>query len=76
MPTCFAYARVSTRTQSQYGVSLTEQRSAIEAYASARGLVIRRWFEESETAFRLCRTARRFYTEHTFVLAARKHPKC
>jgi DNA invertase Pin-like site-specific DNA recombinase len=50
MGKCFAYARVSTPRQGEKGVSLPEQRDAIERYARARGLDITRWFEERETA--------------------------
>jgi site-specific DNA recombinase len=46
----FAYARVSTPRQGEKGVSLQEQRSAIERYAEQRNLQIVRWFEERETA--------------------------
>src|SRR5271166_3156161 len=46
----FAYARVSTPRQGDKGVSLHEQKSAIERYAEQRGLGIVRWFEERETA--------------------------
>ncbi len=45
----FAYVRVSTTKQGQ-GVSLQEQRAAIERYAEKEHLVIGRWFEEQETA--------------------------
>jgi DNA invertase Pin-like site-specific DNA recombinase len=49
MTSCFAYLRVSTVRQGE-GVSLQEQRSAIEDCAQKRGLVISEWFEEKETA--------------------------
>lgn len=45
----FAYARVSTPRQGK-GVSLPEQKAAIERYAEQHGLEIVRWFEEQETA--------------------------
>ncbi len=45
----FAYTRVSTAKQG-LGVSLAEQRAAIESYAERNGLRIVRWFEEKETA--------------------------
>lgn len=45
-----AYIRVSTPKQGQLGVSLQEQRAAIERYAEREGLAIVRWFEERETA--------------------------
>jgi site-specific DNA recombinase len=50
MGKCFAYARVSTPRQGEKGVSLPEQKEAIERYARARGLEITRWFEERESA--------------------------
>src|SRR5438876_7179427 len=46
----FAYARVSTPRQGEKGVSLPEQKEAIEKYARAHGLEITRWFEERESA--------------------------
>src|SRR5215469_7474337 len=46
----FAYARVSTPRQGEKGVSLQEQKSAIDRYAEQHGLEIVRWFEERETA--------------------------
>lgn len=46
----FAYIRVSTQKQGQLGVSLQEQRAAIERYAQRQKLTIARWFEERETA--------------------------
>ncbi len=45
----FAYIRVSTAKQGE-GVSLIEQRAAIEQYASLHNLSIAAWFEETETA--------------------------
>jgi site-specific DNA recombinase len=53
----FAYARVSTPRQGEKGVSLPEQRSAIERYASVRGFEITRWFEERDTASKQGRLA-------------------
>jgi len=50
MNTCFAYIRVSTAKQGSQGVSLQEQRSAIEAYAARNAIDIVEWFEEQETA--------------------------
>src|SRR2546425_574173 len=50
MGTYFAYARVSTPRQGERGVSLQEQRTAIERYAAVHGLEITRWFEERESA--------------------------
>lgn len=49
MQTYIAYTRVST-TRQVLGVSLAEQRSAIERYATARNLHISQWFEEVRTA--------------------------
>jgi site-specific DNA recombinase len=46
----FAYARVSTPRQGEKGVSLHEQRSAIERYAEQHRLEISRWFEERDSA--------------------------
>jgi site-specific DNA recombinase len=46
----YAYIRVSTVRQGERGSSLTEQRSAIETYATRSGLAIVEWFEEMETA--------------------------
>src|SRR4051794_34816061 len=44
--------RVSTTRQGEEGVSLQEQRRAIERYAAAAGFTICRWFEECRTAAR------------------------
>ena len=49
MTRCFGYVRVSTARQGE-GVSLAEQRDAIERYAHCHDLEIREWFEEKETA--------------------------
>src|SRR4051812_33165542 len=46
----FGYVRVSTAKQGEKGVSLEEQRQAIERYSQRYGLGISRWFEERETA--------------------------
>lgn len=46
----YAYIRVSTVKQGEHGVSLQEQRSAIERYAADKGLVIGEWFEEHVSA--------------------------
>src|SRR5579862_2982193 len=46
----FAYARVSTPRQGERGVSLPEQKEAIERFARQHGLEITRWFEERESA--------------------------
>ena len=45
-----AYTRVSTVKQSERGVSLEEQRAAIEHYARRHGLEIVDWYEETVTA--------------------------
>jgi site-specific DNA recombinase len=50
MSAYFAYARVSTPRQGEKGVSLSEQKEAIERYAKVHGLEITRWFEERESA--------------------------
>ena len=46
----FAYIRVSTAKQGEHGVSLQEQRAAIERHATQHQLQIVQWFEERETA--------------------------
>src|SRR5574337_326049 len=50
MKNYFGYIRVSTAKQGEKGVSLQEQRGAIESYATRNSLVIIDWFEERETA--------------------------
>ncbi len=50
MNNLFGYIRVSTVKQGEHGVSLVEQRAAIERYAQANQVVISHWFEEQETA--------------------------
>jgi len=52
-----AYARVSTPRQGEKGVSLPEQKEAIERYARVHGLEITRWFEERESAAQTGRPA-------------------
>lgn len=52
----FAYIRVSTLRQGLKGVSLAEQRAAIERFAERERLEIREWFEERETAAKRGRT--------------------
>ena len=49
MTSVFGYVRVSTAKQGK-GVSLTEQREAIEKHADRHGLTVTAWFEEKETA--------------------------
>jgi site-specific DNA recombinase len=46
----YGYVRVSTAKQGERGVSLQEQRDAIERHAARNNLTIARWFEERETA--------------------------
>src|SRR5215831_17324358 len=46
----YGYVRVSTAKQGEKGVSLQEQREAIECYSQRNGLKISEWFEERETA--------------------------
>ena len=48
----YGYIRVSTTKQGEQGVSLDQQRAAIEAYAQGHGFELIRWFEEQETAAR------------------------
>jgi site-specific DNA recombinase len=57
MGTYFAYARVSTPRQGEKGVSLQEQKAAIERYAAIHQLEIARWFEERESAAHTGRAA-------------------
>jgi site-specific DNA recombinase len=50
MSHCYGYIRVSTVKQGERGVSLQEQRAAIEAYAQRNHIDIVEWFEERITA--------------------------
>jgi site-specific DNA recombinase len=50
MKSFFGYIRVSTQKQGQIGVSLQEQRTAIERYARQNDLTLSQWFEERATA--------------------------
>src|SRR5689334_5766200 len=50
MQNVFAYVRVSTTRQGQEGVSLPEQRRAIEQFAQRKQLRITQWFDERESA--------------------------
>lgn len=54
MKTYLAYIRVSTARQGERGVSLQEQKDAIERYASRNTLTVSRWFEERERASSKC----------------------
>lgn len=56
MRSYYAYIRVSTVKQGQSGVSLQEQRNAIERYAEREQLTISEWYEEQETAAKHGRT--------------------
>lgn len=58
--TYFGYIRVSTVKQGVHGVSLQEQKSAIEAYAARSGHQVVAWFEEQETA---AKQGRRIFTQ-------------
>jgi len=49
MKPCFGYTRVSTVKQGD-GVSLQEQKDAIQAFAARNDLTVVQWFEEKETA--------------------------
>jgi DNA invertase Pin-like site-specific DNA recombinase len=51
----YAYTRVSTVRQGEHGVSLQEQKDAIERYAARRDLQIDSWFTEKETAAKIGR---------------------
>src|SRR5580704_14649336 len=46
----FGYIRVSTTKQGEHGVSLQQQREAIERYAQRNNCEVIQWFEEQETA--------------------------
>ncbi len=46
----FAYVRVSTARQGEKGVSLEQQRAAIESHAERNSLTIVEWYEERRTA--------------------------
>jgi site-specific DNA recombinase len=50
MKNYFGYIRVSTAKQGEHGVSLQEQRDAIDRYCQRNALEIIEWFEERETA--------------------------
>jgi len=65
----FAYIRVSTARQGEQGVSLQQQREAIQRHAQRSGLEICRWFEEQETA---AKQGRPLFNEMIKLLKARK----
>jgi DNA invertase Pin-like site-specific DNA recombinase len=67
--TYFAYIRVSTVKQGERGSSLTEQKSAIEAYANRNALSVVGWFEEMETA---AKQGRRLFSQMMTQLRAGK----
>src|SRR5580700_8386370 len=50
MKKLFGYIRVSTARQGERGVSLQEQRDAIERYTQRNDIEVCRWFEERITA--------------------------
>lgn len=65
----FAYIRVSTIKQGEHGVSLQEQRAAIERHAARQGLSVIEWFEERETA---AKGGRPIFTRMLALLRRRK----
>jgi len=65
----FGYIRVSTTRQAEKGVSLKEQRAAIQAYADKQGFTIVGWYEEHITA------AKRGRPVFTAMLAALRRGK-
>jgi len=69
MQNYFAYIRVSTAKQGEKGVSLQEQKGAIESYARRFNLEISRWFEERETA---AKSGRPVFAEMLKLLRERK----
>ena len=69
MKSFFSYIRVSTQKQGQTGVSLQEQRSAIERYAERNNLKIIQCFEERETA---AKRGRPIFTRMLKLLRQRK----
>ena len=68
MSRCYGYIRVSTTKQGE-GVSLPEQRSAIEHYAQLQGITIIDWFEEKQTA---AKRGRPEFTRMLLALRSRK----
>jgi len=69
MKTYVGYIRVSTARQGERGVSLQEQRDAIERYAARNTLSVSRWFEERETA---AKRGRPVFNEMMKLLRSRK----
>jgi len=56
MKSYFAYIRVSTAKQGQFGSSLQEQRDAIASFAKTHDIHVSQWFEDRETAAKKGRT--------------------
>jgi site-specific DNA recombinase len=69
MTKCLAYIRVSTVKQGEKGVSLQEQRGAIEEFARRNNIEIVTWFQEQETAAKRGRPA---FTKMLALLRQRK----
>jgi DNA invertase Pin-like site-specific DNA recombinase len=67
----YGYIRVSTVKQGQQGVSLQEQRDAIERHAQSLNLNIIDWFEEKETA---AKRGRPTFNKMMKLLKQRKAP--
>ena len=65
----YAYTRVSTARQGEFGVSLEQQREAIDRYAQRTQMRIAQWFEERETA---ARAGRPVFSRMMRLLRARK----
>lgn len=65
----YGYTRVSTVKQGEHGVSLQEQRAAIESYCVRNDLTVGTWFEEKETA---AKRGRPVFTRMLALLKARK----
>lgn len=65
MKQCFAYVRVSTPKQKEFGVSPEAQKEAIVRYAEQHDIAIVQWFEEVKTA---AKTGRREFTKMLTLL--------
>lgn len=65
----FGYIRVSTQRQGAQGVSLHEQKAAIEAYAQRAGLSVVAWYEERVTA---AKRGRRIFAQMMKALSQEK----